>query len=753
MEDIKRSDFIRDEEFKMFLKQNFSNKLQEKLRESPVGKRIAMLAALGLKISIEGMAEKYISEAGYTMDVVGNLYIQEDAMLQIFLTEENRISKELNIDISKITDMTQLKKVIEDPEYKKSVAKYGVESTIDMYSLSPEARKEFKETNFKETFGFLFKEVEYRETKRFHDSFNRFESTDSLKEKMKSNEKLNMTEKEIEDTINNVEKDTIETSINNKATSQTIRCLYRLREAVVYKEFNSEISTKTEIEATLKDLQQVLNDSQYKKDIIDENGTINVEKAVEFLNKWETKRNDVKLFDNLSAAQNAKISDLDISKLPRVLVLFAQASRSKNEPNKKIALSMIREIKEVFGINLLDENGKEISFEKISAKYKEICGEDADIEQVIKENEWNEFTANSKLERVDNAIDNDLGIFSGSRDQVNAAKEEYNKLLERIKEEKKAVVDAIVSSNNFSTDQIVVLLYKFRCKELSEDGTEHTKIDGRQLRSTKEHGTARVIHEYICENSEQFKDYLLDNGDISGKKINELILRYDFSETEIDQIENAYDIIGASLESIEERKNIDLMLRKDLDKKLDDLVGKTKEEISDEEKMYAFSMATILEKDGALTNHMRRHLIRIDPERFRRDFTDSKKADASFSIKDAFSSFGKNIVELPKKIINQNEEKDSEKEGEKTSTTDKIKGFFRKLFGKKETPRLSEGEPTQEEIHDKASNITNQQSDNSNRGVYDINEKFNIDHEAAKAAVAAKEQDGEKAVDEITQGE
>lgn len=743
MEDNKRNDFIKDEEFKMFFEQDFSSKLQDDLRETPLGKRIAMLESLGLGISIEGMVEKYISKAGYTMDLSGNLHIQDDTMIQIFTSEEMRISDELEIDISKITDANQLRKVIVDPEYKKSVAKYGVESTIDLYNLSPDARKEFKETGFKETLDFLFQNITYEDLKKFHDRFNSFKSTQGLKDSLKNDKNLNMTEEEIEQAINNVEQKTVESNIINKASSKTIRHLYQMR-ILKKRLMNGDISAKAEMDEVLKQLKTVLNGSQYKNDITNENGEIDVEKSLAFLDDWEIKRNDTKLFENLSTIQSSNIADLNIAKISKVLVLFAQAEKSEDENNKKIAISIMKSLNDEFGIDLLDENKEKIDLSKVQAKYRELT-DGEEIEDIIQESEWNEFTASRKLDRVDKAIDYDLGITSTSRDQVNANKEAYNKLLEKAEQDKKKVLKSIIKGGNYSTEQVVALLYKFRCQELAENSSFNGKIDGRQLRSTMEHGIARVIQEYIQENSEEFKDYL-KNGNISGKYINETINNNTFTEQEKASIDKAFEVIGNTFKNIDERKDADITLRKELKEKLDSLVGTINSDISEKDKEYIFSMAKILRNDGVFPKDLSEQLVRIDRDKFKEIFTDSKEdsqnVDGRFSVRKLVKYFGKGIIELPKKILDT---ETKETKGTKETAPKKgLKGFFKKLFGKEEPLLLAEAENSQNELQDKAFNTNNQQ-------LYSINTRFKIDHnlaiEQTEVAQAAKNQQEERQED------
>lgn len=363
---------IKDEEFELFLENDFESKLENDLRETLIGARIGMLEQLGLDINIKTIVKKYISKEGYTMDPVGNIYIQEDAMAQVFALEEMRLSQELNIDISKIDDKEQLKQILENVEYKESVAKYGVENTIDWYNLSEEKRKELEDVSIENLINPLLEKINYEEINAFETIFDSYFRTDLLESILHSNIYLDMTDEEIEQAINEMENDTIETSIKNKETVQGIRVLYRLREAVRNREEDGELSYKTEVSDTLNDLMQVLEDFQYKEQILDENGNVDVDKAVELLNQWERKRNETKLFEDLSKAQRMNFADLRMSNLPKVLVLLGQAERGEDVANKKIAMSMVKKLLEEKNINLLDETGKVIDFDKLKDMYKSI---------------------------------------------------------------------------------------------------------------------------------------------------------------------------------------------------------------------------------------------------------------------------------------------------------------------------------------------------------------------------------------------
>ena len=372
MNNKSNASYIKDEEFELFLENDFANKLENDLRETLIGARIGMLEQLGLDISIKAIVKKYISKEGYTMDSVGNVYIHEDSMAQIFVLEEMRLSQELNIDISKIDDKEQLKQILESAEYKESVSIYGVENTIDCYNLSENKRKEIEDTSIESLINPLLGKINYEETNSFERIFDNYFRTDSLASILNSNTYLDMTDEEIEQAINEVENDTIEISINNKETVQGIRVLYRLREAVRNREEDGELSYQTEVKDTLNDLMHVWDDFQYKEQILDENGDIDVDKAVDFLNQWERKRNETKLFEDLSKAQRVNISDIKLSTLPKVLVLLGQAEKGEDTANKKIAMSMAKKLLEERGIDLLDETGSSIDFDKLSSMYKSI---------------------------------------------------------------------------------------------------------------------------------------------------------------------------------------------------------------------------------------------------------------------------------------------------------------------------------------------------------------------------------------------
>lgn len=326
------------------------------------------------------------------------------------------------------------------------------------------------------------------------------------------------------------------------------------------------------------------------------------------------------------------------------------------------------------------------------------------------------------MDRIDKAIDNDLGIFNDSRDKINIAKEEYNKLLEKAKKEKKNCFETIVNENNLSPEQIAVLFYKFRLQELTKEGEEPPQIDGRHLSMTRDHGIARTIYDYMCEHPEQFGEYLTEKGFVSGSKINETFLNYEFSNVDKQTIGSTFDIVESKLNHIEERKKNTWELRQELDEKLDSLVGIAKEDISEEDKAYLFSTAEMLQRQGALTGHLKRHLIRIDTERLRQAVSASKDEfqyeELQVAVIDTISSFGKKVTGLPKKLFKREEEN---KEGENKTSSNKRKGFFSKIFKKDKTELLPEGSDVQKEEN-------NSEHGNKNQQAFDINEKHHVDH-------------------------
>lgn len=739
---------IKDDEFGMFLEYDFFDRLETTLRELPIGERIVMLESLGFDIKVKSIVEKYISKEGYTMDPTGNLYIQEDTIRHIFALEENRISEDFDIDISKITDANQLKKIITEPEYKESVSKFGLEATIERYDLIPEERAEKEEIRLEDIVNAFLGDIDYKDIEAFNKFLDAYETTAGLRQLLKDNKELNMTEVEIDNFIDQIEQKTIETNINSKETTQSLRCLYRLREAEKYRQENGELSYRTEVEDTLRELNLVLDKSQYKEEITDENGNIDINKAVAFLNNWEKTRNQTKLSEYLSKAQNVKMSDLKLINLPKMLVLFAQAAQGDDETNKKIALSLAKEILKSKKVDILDKSRKNIDLNKVSEVYKSICGEDADIQQEIRDSEWNEITANDKLDRIDNSIDNSLGIFNRSRDEIEADREEYNKLLEKTNQNKMKYVEAIIEGNNLSPEEVVTLFYEFRKKELTPEGKELPQMTGKQLVGAREHGCAKIIYDYMITHPEEFNRYLNKNGNLLGSKINEYVSNHQFSEQETEKINKYFGRIETELTTLEERKNQALDLRKDLDERLDALVGMSKDEISEEDKINIFARAIILENSGALTRHMKRHLIRIDSERYKATFSESQLENQYVNFQNAvmekISSLGKGLTALPMKFLETN----IKKEGETQDSANKRNGFFSKLFEKNKTKMLPEGKKESKDNQVDKAKSTNQQS-------FDMNQKYEINHpkaiEETEAARIAKENEkGTKDVAEVS---
>lgn len=334
-----------------------------------------------------------------------------------------------------------------------------------------------------------------------------------------------------------------------------------------------------------------------------------------------------------------------------------------------------------------------------------------------------------------------MGIFNDSRDRINIAKEEYNKLLEKAKQEKKKCFETIVNENNLSPEQIAVLLYKFRRQELTKEGEEPPKIDGRYLSTTRDHGIARTIYDYMCEHPEQFKGYLTEKGFVSGSKVNETFLNYEFSDADKQSIGDIFELVKSKLNNIEERKKNTWELRQELDEKLDSLVGIAKEDISEEDKAYLFSTAEMLQRQGVLTGHLKRHLIRIDTERFRQAVSASKDEvqyeELQVAVIDTIFSFGKKVTDLQQKLFKKGEDK----EGENQDSSNKRKGFFSKLFRKDKTKLLPEGKK-------ELKTEDNLERESKNQQVFDINEKHHVDHfkavqetEEAKKAKETRQQE------------
>lgn len=706
---------ISDYEFLRFWEHDVEGKMVAALSETPLGKRIIMLEGLGLKINLKSITEKYIDMQGYTLDETGKVSFDEKKMNEIFLTEETIISKELNIDISQIGDINQLTRIINEKDYKENVTKYGIESTMDMETQESKILEDGNSDIKK-----LYENINPEEVKAFFDNFNTYESSESIKRQLTEDENIGLSEKEAEDALEEVESRAIEVNITNKETTQGIRYLYRLRTAQETRDFNSEESTQLEFNETIKGLKEIFSNFQYKDEITDENGNIDVEKAVEFLDNWEKAKNEAKVFECLSKIQSAELIKLDAKKLPAILVLLAQSMKSDNEINQKLAFSVAKKIEKSSGYNLIDVSKKQVSLELICNLYERINKGTLSIEDAIRENEWNDSTAYDKLNRIDEAIENDLGAHSNSRDKINSDKEEYNKYVAQKENEMIQAFEEIVLEKKCSPEQIIAIFYEFRKRELIESGADLNSIDGRKLGYSKEHGFARVINEYICSRPEQFKEYLLESGDISGKKINGLISEYDFSEINKTGI---YETVNSRLNDIDKSKSETLRLRKKLSKKIDSFRGVSRDEISKEDIDDMFAMGLKLDKDGALSYYLIKDLVRIAPQKYKELFVEKSNAEnerESGIIPNVISNIGKTNTELPKRNIpSENEVKKERKNG----IFEKIRSFFNR-FSKKDNTLMLDSKIENKDINDDSSRTTNQQK-------FDINKRYEINHELA----------------------
>lgn len=701
--DIKqKSNPIKDEEFKIFLERDFSGRLEDVLLKSEIGKRIKILEELGLNISTSKIIDTYISQEGYTMDNVGNLVIDEKALHGIYVLQEHLISKNLNVDISKIDDISVLRQIISNPKYKNSINQYGVEITNEIYYQSPEERKYIKEFYSKGGLEAIFKEIEIEPTPDIMEIFRRNLPSRELKEHIKNNPIFNFTDEEIEEIAKKLEEQTINSSLENKVSTQGMRHLYRLRDAVNQKEYNSEISTETEIKACIEELEKILPDFQYKDFIVDENGSISVDKSVDFLNNWEKIRNETKLTEDLIATSHSDFSKVDSDNLPKFLILIERAAKGQKQENKEIALKIAKQLNDVSGIELF--NGDELDRQKIERLYSDIL-DGLDIHDSIDQIEWNENTAEGKLNRIDIAIDNDLGIRRDSRDQVNLSKDLASEILERQKQDKQKAIEKILLQENCSPEQIVALFYEFRYEELAQNRKKFEKFGPNQLKDSMEHGIARLIETHMRNNQELFGQYFTKNGNLSGIKIEELIQKNEFTNLQRVGISNAHKLIEDKVKDVEKSKNVDIKKSNELLNLIEKIRGKSKDEISDKERTEIFEMAAKLGKHNSLSKVIMRELIWIDKEQFKEMYAKLKGNEGKNHrinwVKRTFSDLKKGMIDLPKMMM-----KSSSKQQEGILAT-KINTMAKKVKEQKEkiTQKVALGNTKSQENNDAKSNL------------------------------------------------
>lgn len=280
--------------------------------------------------------------------------------------------------------------------------------------------------------------------------------------------------------------------IKEMSELNVIMALYKYRKTTDPKKIK-------EAEENLEKAIQENPNTKYNKYLIDENGNIDFDQSINFLNDWEKKKNLADVFSNMVnvlKAQKENINFYDIktpgAKKKISLILLMSNKYADNEDIKKLRECML----ERFNLKDLPEE-KLLEFLKSTLAYKDIS--DEELEKLIATHEMNDKTSDSKLMKVGENI----------ADKRNKGKSYYQRTNflspeNTFKSLEEKIIFEIISSNE---DKQIG-----HDKELK--GLEIINLyNSYYIKEGKDSSTLKHLKAYIIQNREYFDEYFSQIGE------------------------------------------------------------------------------------------------------------------------------------------------------------------------------------------------------------------------------------------------
>ena len=594
-------------------------------------------------MSIEEVIEKYQERNGYTIDGVGNVKVEEDAIGEIYKENIVEASRKIGFDISGL-NIKQISQVMSQLEYVQDVKDIRIDGNTNADRTVQVNRKEYNLLAICDKLN--IQESEYTLDKN------------SMSMLLSS---LDISDKEIKDYIKSYENATLDTFLRNESDVNLIKYLAIFGEIYNTNQYNN---INTEITGLQSYLEKYCSDSIFLKNITDENGKFNLDKGLKFFEDFQKQREETDLVNKINRySTKRELTPKDEKGLIETFVI-ACARGSEIQKRQVIAIAQTN------GIDISDENGN-LDKHKIEEYGKKIYGKDFSFEETLEKNTFKGQAAMEELDRIKQSIL--MGDTVGSptdSGEVNTAKEAAKWNEKRICSTKEKIIYDVLNSQNALTPlidfyknpenakQVIILFYKFRDEEIKANNPKRDReFNSRSINSGRDDTVSGIIKKYMREREDVFGEYLRSDGSLDPKKVMEIL-----EENEITA--NMSANIFVAYEQIRNRtNNIEMLARsngnKEKLKNIDTFLRKSKEtELSEEEKNRLYTLARYTPVD-ILSTETLEELKNLDEEKFKETFKGKQvvKNVGKDSIGAIYFSaaklFVKGVYALPKMVISK----------------------------------------------------------------------------------------------------
>lgn len=733
-------DSIKDEEFSLYLKNNYEQQVEEELLKTSYGKRIKALEKIGLGITVQEAVEKFCEKVGFSFDQIGNVKIEQDTISQIYIENINEISKAIGFDVSEldIQQITQVKSQIDEGQNAKDVK-------IDGITISKNSEKDI---NIDE----IFEKLKIPETDYVLETKNM----------QRLLEGLGISKEKAVAHIKDYSKKVVDTYLVSKEDVGLISCLVYMRAAI---ENNVDVNANLGIDEFEAQIALYKN-SKYWKEIVNEKGEIDFEKSMKFIKEFGEARDSKDLTNKLNfLLSQKKLSKENEKKLAEVIVRVA---KNGNE----VQIESAKMLAKKFGIDLIDADGR-IDENKVFKYGKTVFGKDFSPNEILKSSTFKGEFALEELARIEVSIQNGFFTPNANVDEINEKNGEAKRFETRLCSKKEAVIFNILNAENAgntrgwefysnpqNAKQLVLLFCKFREDEIKENNLKLNRQDKEfnenSINSCKNSNNASaILKKFMQEHKECFDEYLNSDGNLNTRKVMEIVRENKLDASRAANNLIAYERIKKETKKIEE---VEVTNEKAL-KNMKLLLNKGKNEIlSEDEKKKLYAAAAQMPVD-ILSTEMLEELKKMDEVAFQKAFS-GKTVERNVGqntwgaiYHSATKLFVKGVYALPKMIMDKNARKEympkikkhiengSKRISKKILPDEKnfnssksgILDKFKNLFSKKNNQNLL-GAGTKE-VLDKNNNNQKVETESTFNTRYSVDNTGNkVENEANKAA-------------------
>lgn len=614
---------IKDNELDKLFQKDYQEEVEYKISETSIGKKIKALEKLRLGISLKNAAKRYLEIVGVTADFTGEVILEEDNLNILYQETVSVVLQETGIDISnyQISEVVQLTREIEggkNPE--------EIKAELEIKKVFESMQEELKYQS--EVFGFI--------------------DSNDIEILLKGSLRTGLSEDEIHRMIKEYDSKEVKNNIETQDDVDLFRMAYDLKFCIESEEY-AEL-----VPLYLREIEKLRGKSKFFDRLLGKDGKVSLEKLIDFIDEFETERNDAKLYTKATKLAVYGPEDIDEEKSEEIAKVLALVTETKDENLKKIVLELAKKLE----LGVLNESGEEFNIDAINQYFEKVYGPGITLQKVLNKTQFNKYTAIDRLDEIENDIAIEGPNKSANRSEILKRRERSKKREERICSKREKIIFDVLNSvnagnikNNLYENEefaqnVVALYCKFREDEISRNKKSFLGLTGRSFNSESERSNSAIVRKFMQENSHCFEKYLVDLDKVDYVKAIDMLQTETMGKNQFSNFFIAYKQITSRTRSIvkDEKDNAEKMtnitnLMMDIKR-----AKKENDEIDLEKVGEIFELAKGIPK-SVFSTEMLVELKELDPEQFKKTF--KPRIIGTSTIESAYYAAARFFTKIP----------------------------------------------------------------------------------------------------------